>query len=335
MIILGDQSPWVGGLLRWQVLRDAGEETNYFIADLDSPVVKIGDPNSLKSVSGWPAYWALGFRYPWTIDHPEMHRMSGDSVRQGLVAPPGLKYLAGGSDMSEQTLYSQDRNEHVLSALEPLFVEEQQWAKRLGGLLGIPTQADDLLFRAGHGSVRGAAQALASTLGLPEIQSEMKLFEGEGCLSRSSLPANYFWDIRDGRRTPLVEASVGGVVVPKGKALPLEFALRGWELGCTNLPYLDETLHIRDRYFKGVPLKIVRVLFDWDCAAALEALLVELESRKRKRSLRTGQPFNPATLEHVYQLGKEAEAYWRTRPSVITYLMLGGALRARIVREVL
>src|SRR3989344_543254 len=142
----------------------------------------------------------------------------------------------------------------------------------------------------------------------------------------------YLWTLNDGFRWPGTSAK--GVVVPKGRALPIEFALRGWELGCTSMPYIEETLKIRNAYFKGVPIKLVRIAFDWDVPARIMPTFLErYEKRKRNRAGRTGRAFNPEEITKAKQLCDQAENYWRRRPSVLAYLLLGGELNPTIIRE--
>src|SRR3989344_1330412 len=137
MIILGDQSPWLGGLLRWKVLKDAGEDVSYHIADMDSPVVDTGN-KGLGISEGWPDYFALGWRYPCTVDAPGIDKSASADFRQMFGMPSGLRYLIGGHVAEcNMTLHSAGAREGITKRLEIIMAEEINWLVRLQEVLGM------------------------------------------------------------------------------------------------------------------------------------------------------------------------------------------------------
>ena len=70
-IILGDQSPWAGGMLRWYAASQAlDNEICYFIQDVDVPWVQCGSPD-LRILRGWFSYYSMACKYHWTFCVPE------------------------------------------------------------------------------------------------------------------------------------------------------------------------------------------------------------------------------------------------------------------------
>ena len=115
----------------------------------------------------------------------------------------------------------------------------------------------------------------------------------------------------------------GAVKFPKGTILPLEIAANGWVLGCTRFSYLDAILELRDRFAPEQPLPLLSISFDWqfDGIDPLDEMLRIYNARKQRR----GQPGYEAAPDALGAIRR----YWRTRPTPLSWLILGGHLQPR------
>jgi hypothetical protein len=172
----------------------------------------------------------------------------------------------------------------------------------------------------------------------------MELFINDPPKLWGKIPNTYFWEVHPswGGRTE-VEAlrplDGSTFVVPRGKILPLELMARGWELGCTNLSYIGEVVQLRNQFCPGLPIRLVKVKFNWILPGRdpLQKLTDQFMEKKKQRLLGKNQPLSSLgpLKKEVVALTDLARQYWKSRPSVISYLMLGGDLGVSITRETL
>ncbi len=326
MISLGDQSPWLGGLLRSKVLNEIGEKTNYFLADTDCPYIKNGSSGIL---SGWPSYVSVAVRCPWTLDVPGIDKNLAGVIANclGLKFPPGMQYLAKNTNQS--ALCFLDKDPKLINLLRKMLDTEVSWVIKTFPDL-VKTQVN-LNFE----SIREFVGQLNEMLGIKSpVKSLTDFFGGNPLKLRGVFPSEYFWKIQRFGRT-LATGDQPGIIVPRGKIMILELLAQGYELGCTNLPYIGETVKLRDKFMPGFPIKLVRVNFNWvlpNGADPIKEIAERFLSQRKKK-------ISPSDLEalekKVNKLSNSVQQYWKSRPSVISYLMLGGDLSANITRETL
>jgi len=314
--MLGDQSPWTGGLLRWLAVKRfyPKEKVLYFLHDGDAPWMQRG--GSLKISHGWVKYWSIASRNALALDVPDsaLH-----NVRESIKGPKGLSYIAG--PKTTQTIFSTEHDKSVQGFISQLLDDECRWYSRIAESFDVRPAytAKEGLFNAGPLEV---SRRLAGEMNMDgkEINSVVELFLQEPLLIKKVLPTPYFWSIgKDGCRYPCTSLSGSDPVTPKAAALVLEFAARGHTLGCTSLGYLSEVIELRDKYFRGMKLKLLYVKFNWTFTGVdpYEKLLSEFCSRKKLR----GEPI-PSFDDALPVI----QNYWRGRPTVLGWLHLGGEL---------
>jgi hypothetical protein len=343
MIVLGDQSPWLGGLLRLKALHEAGEEVAYYFADLDTPTC--GSAAKPMGISeGWPEYSSVACRYPWTLDAPLCDKGVRSKVANSLKLPTGQRFLTG---YKSGTIAHLDQDRDLNALVEGMLREEVDWATSVAQLLGLQVPTINLHL----GNVKGVTSQLSELLipSPPPIQSFMAIFKKELPKLWGIFGPEEFWRITPaGGRYPLERTlyreegpnSSVDTIVPRGRILPLELAMRGWEIGCTNLPYIQDAVRLRNWRLPTLPLRVVKVKFNWTLpgnADPLEKLKEKFLEKKRQRLSLVGNPMSQldALEAEVSTLALHARKYWRERPSVISYLILGGELGVSITRETL
>ncbi|MEE8585121.1 MAG: hypothetical protein V3T83_09755, partial [Acidobacteriota bacterium] len=203
--------------------------------------------------------------------------------------------------------------------LHRMLGDEVEWAVRLADILGLRAAPIGRLPPCG---VHGLTRHLCQQLDLDPPQSFVECFR-DGCLQATDLfPDRYYWWVTaDGRRHG--KPQPGTLKFPKGAILPLEICANSFVLGCTRLGYLDDILKLRDRFAPSLALRMLSISFDWNLGGGdpLEELLRVFNSRKSRR----GQaPFHPAS-----QVLAKIRRYWRRRPTVLSWLILGGELNPR------
>ena len=317
VICLGDQSPWAGGLLRLAAMREYTDNLIYFFHDGDAPWVSGNSPEP-RIIQGWPkeSYFSLATRHPWSLAIPNL---TLEAPRTSLGTPMGLSRLVGGP--TQQMIFGMRDSSPLVDLVSDLLHQEISWAERLGDWLGIDGRCE----LPESGSVLEIAESL-NTTDIP-VKSFVELFLNEKPLTKKDLPSSYFWEIdfNEGTRKAC-SSSNGRPVIPKGIALPLEIAARGWALGCTHLGYLQKVLQLRDRYYPGLPVIIYHINFDWEIDPdPIDFLLDIFKERKRKRNQNVPD-FNGE--------GEMIKGYWRNRPTSASFSVLGGRLRPSFVRKV-
>lgn len=312
-LVFGDQSPWAGGLLReWVARAELGAETRYFFQDLDTPWFETAERLAVKH--GWNHYWSLACRYPWSFSVPGMEV---NEVLNTTQSPHGLNYLIG--PRTHGTLCAQNHCPEVLRLLAQMLDAETAWAGKLAAWADVPS-GEAVDFNAD--SLVGVVKAFARRNGQARVECFSELFQNSPPLLRGQLPEECFWHVStDGIRRH--QSGQDTYAAPRGKALLLEFAARGWVLGCTQIPYLAETIALRDRHLPGLPVKLLYVFFDWEPAIPnpLRRVIAEHNRKKQRRG-------KPALDESNLRLNI-IETYWRRRPSSISWQILGGRLNPR------
>lgn len=163
------------------------------------------------------------------------------------------------------------------------------------------------------------AQYFADLSDLGRVHSFFELFQESPPLLSSELPDHEFWHCTpSGLRRPTPGKST--FRVPKGRALILEIAARGWFLGCTHLSYLEDVLHLINRYLPGLPIHLLRISFDWK-PTVIKPMLTILKAHNEKRKLR-----DKSLCDSSSSAFRAIEHYWRQRPSSISFHHLGGEL---------
>ncbi|MFP4022753.1 MAG: hypothetical protein ACLFTS_02815 [Candidatus Paceibacterota bacterium] len=317
-ICLGDQSPWAGGLLRLAAMREYTSDLKYFIHDGDAPWVA-GNYDTPRVVKGWPkpSYFSLATRHPWSLATPDV---SLEAPQASLKTPKGLSRLVGKT--TKRTIFGMVNDPQLLELVKEILCEELAWSERLGDWLGVGGRYEIPK----NGNLLELAEDLNPT-DIP-VKSFVELFRESLPLVYKELPKSYFWEIKpdDGTRMPCAGLN-GNIVIPKGKALPLELAARGWALACTCLGYLDDVVALRDGYFPGLPIKIYYIDFDWKIEPDPVNFLLESFKEKKKKRGQKIPDFNGAE--------DSLNDYWKKRPTSISSKVLGGKLRPSFVRKVL
>lgn len=332
MIVLGDQSPLSGGLLRWlAVEKELGkeEEILYFLQDADNPWRQEGIPD-IRIKKGWTNYWSLASKYPWSFQTPGIKRERVDRIIQCLGAPRGLHYLRG--PKTDRTIYSEfAENEEVQKLFCQLIKEEVDWANQLASFLD-KSGNNELKVNRAKQALRLLFYQVPSILGLGKIQSLVELFQQNPPLLLQELPSTFFWclDKQGYRRTCLatkVQAKNKNLtLVPKALALPLEFAIRGWTFVYSNIDYLPKVAELRDEYLPGLEIETIKANFNWTLND--DPLNGGLERFKQRKEIRGERPLLPSRQEIA-----QIQDYWQQHPTPISWLTLGGELNYNLERQ--
>lgn len=325
MILLGDQSPWAGGLVRWLALKKLGiHEIVYCQQDADTPWKQEGDRVKVRVKRGWPHYWSLACRYPFS---PSIPGLTLPHIRDTVKAPSGLQYLQGGNTARTIAAENTSPNGAVNGMLIDMLREEKQWAATVARFIG---STDGSRIEISARTPLEIAQTLADALMLGKVESLVELFGDSPPKTVGELPPQCFWSIdEDGIREEYQGfARPRDRIVPKGIALPLEVAARGWQLGFSSLGYLEKVTALRDRYLPGLEIQAVRIGFRWHIGADPVSAFVEyyLERKKRRRE-------EPAVPDE--QSIDKIRRYWAGRPTAISYLVLKGELNPTLEYVVL
>ncbi len=317
VICMGDQSPWAGGMLRLSAMREYTSNLIYFFHDGDAPWVPGSIPEP-RVEYGWPknSYFSLATRHPWSLVTPDI---SLNGPRASFNSPKGLSRLVGAG--TQRMIYGLSSSPQLMKLVTLMLKEEKDWAERLGDWLGVKKdyelpECEDVL-------------ELAENLNQTDIpiRSFVDLFRDKPPLIKEGLPERYFWEIdfNEGTRKPC-QGLNGKDVIPKGVALPLEIAARGWALGCTHIGYLKEVLRLRDHYFPGLPVKIYHISFDWEMEKdPIEFLLDAFKEKKKRRK---------QSIPDFKDNGERISSYWKNRPTSVSAAVLGGNLRPSFFRKV-
>jgi len=331
-ITLGDQSPWAGGLLRLKVASQTYGNVDYFLQDADAPWIQSNISRDVSLKRGWPNYWSFACRQPFSLETPTTRV---DNMRQSLGSPKGLTYLIG--PKTTQTIASESNNIKVNQLVKEMLLEEIRWSTKISEWLGNTDGAKKgrLLEEAVltlNGNLTENLTQLSKWSGLiSSPTSFIDSFSKQPPQLVDIVPKSYYWVINnDGKRSELSEGnrlSHNGVVVPKGRALPLEVAARGEVLGFTGLSYLDGVIGLRNKYVPDLTLRLAQIEFNWELDPdPIEAMWEVFNEKKRLRGQEVEKPISD--LERIRN-------YWRGRPTIISHTILGGELNPRITyREV-
>jgi len=345
-IILGDQSPWLRGLLRYKVLLENPTPTFknivYFLHDYDSPWCQQGE-DIIRIKGGWPNYYSLGIKLPFFPDHPYPHTPDEEKFINRVINSinddfnkkmnirirgiRGLNYITGPT--GPFTILSERKNKMLIEIVKKLITLEIKWLQYLAdrdrdaAAVKIEDEDDDILT---------LIRKLGSLILPPtaSISSSTSLFSSSAPLTLNLFPPSYFWRIdRYCYRFPLTTSSSSSVpnIVPKGEILPIEFALRGWRLGVTNIPYLKKTIFLRDKFAKGTKIKILKISFSWKTPIDeidIKKLFYDIKKRRDPN-------FYPPPQWETYW--RRIKSYWEQNPTLLGYLILGGDLNPIIVEE--
>lgn len=330
-VVLGDQSPSMGGLLRAHVLAEAtGIRATYFVQDVDAPWIQKGTPKISIDGGKWPTYWSSAVRIPYTPHTPGAEH---DVMRQSMKTPYGLLYLVGPT--GGISFVSERRNRTLAEKSTEMLLSEVEWARRVAEMLGKP----DAIARAEEierslrkpNNVYESSSILLDQQGTPgNISGLVQLFKEDPVRLATKLPANYYWLVTgEGYRTEYDgHLPAGAMLVPKGKALPLELAAKGLTLGYTNLGYLEKIRELRDQFVPDLPISLLQIQFDWDLDGENPLDLLAALYKEKRASGGKDSYVDPEMLAR-------AKEYWRGRPTSISWLILGGNLNPTFTPSVL
>ncbi|MBI2587557.1 hypothetical protein HYW29_01975 [Candidatus Amesbacteria bacterium] len=324
--ILGDQSPWTGGILRYAAVaaEAAPHSVIYCIQDADAPWKQdgISDPTIRR---GWVNYWSIAVKIPWTWSIPDLNL---DNVRQTLGSPHGLLYLAGPDTSS--TIRSQTSTPPVVTQTQTMLLTEVKWAEKVGQLTG--NSESEYASRTWEEAIRAASTLddLFTTVGsihATHISSMIDMFAQSPPLLIDHLGPSYYWTIDSRGNRQKSRGQTEGVLVPKGKALPLELCARGLTIGFTGLPYMQELIALRNQKIPDLPLQFLQVSFDWILNTdPITAMLDEFRRKKKARGETVH--INPQDVNLIKQ-------YWQGRPTSISHHVLGGELHPSFQKTVI
>ncbi len=321
VVVLGDQSPCAGGLTRLEAVQGYAGRVEYFIQDADAPWLQDGDRH-VNVKRGWPSYWALANRHPFSLEVPStaVHNM-----RDSLRSPRGLSYLSG--PRTDITIASGREHQTLAVLLKQMMLEEADWATKVceyGGYTDGVMRGRGVKDKLEACEVDNPLDLTRQVAGWNgtngRLGSFLEMNRQESPQLVGVLPDDHYWVVdNNGIRRPYdrrVPLSRGDTLLPKGRALPLEVAVKGAVLGFTNLGYLDDTLELRDRFVPNLPLKTVQIAFDWRVDFdPIEPLWQEFKARKIARGQEVTKP--------EAELGVIGD-YWRRRPTTISHMIMGG-----------
>lgn len=322
-VVLGDQSPWAGGLLRYKVLKAVANDVEYNFQDADSPWRQDGI-SYIKLKRGWVDYWSLANRHPLSFSTPTA-RM--DSIRQSMGSPDGLSYIAG--PKTHKTLKSEINNTKLVDLTKEMLMEEATWATKVADWIGNSNgvykgQQIQEVIKGNSTSIKDILTFVANCDGLSadEILNFSDKFKFNTSNLTDYLPKNYYWNIDSGgNRHEFVNTnnkSESRNILPKGRALPLEICARGDTLAFTGLSYLDQVIDLRDRYIPSLKLKLLQIHFNWEINPdPIETMWNIFEKKKKGRSQSIDKPINEL---------QDIKDYWSQRPTSVSYSILGGNL---------
>ncbi len=325
-IFLGDQSPGMGGLLRAAAAEKIpGAEVTYVIQDADAPWKATGSSVAIVRSPKWPDYWATATRNAWSPNTPN-HQSEG--FRSSVGAPMGLVYLAGPSGGS--TFHSERENAKVLELSTEMLVEEVTWARKVAELMGKTEgvkKADAMLDQLAKEkmNVYQSTKFIANEQGLSvPIDAMVDLFTREPVRLSEHIPPNNYWLISAlGHRSEWDGKAPqrGSILLPKGHALPLELAAKGYRIGYTGMSYKAEMLAMRDQFVPGLEVKMMNITFKWDFDG--DNPLKALEAFYIRKNLE--RPV-PKTVSVDTEIFEGINKYWMGRPTSISWLILGGKI---------
>lgn len=338
MIILGDQFPLGGGLLRHKALLNSmaqnkmpAEEIRYDWHDIDAPWKQNGNKD-VKIARKFTDYWSLGLRHPFSLITPEVRL---ENVGSSFKSPNGLSFLTG--PKTNKTIRSENKTSLVLENVKEIIIEDVEWMSKVAKIIGKNAKETEkkekIIFEA-----VGKSQTIIELfcligeicLGFSGIKSTFEIYE-ENPIKERFLPDKFFWKIsKDNfRRSELVDSSLNGkeIIVPKGVALFLDFSFRGFKTGFTGCGYLSKTEELRNQFLPSVKLKFIKISFNWTFPEnPIDILFNKFLERKRKRG------------ENILEMPTESlqviKNFWQNRPTELAYFFLGGELNSSI-REII
>jgi hypothetical protein len=308
--ILGDQSPWNGGLLRAQALRNAGHDVTYQIHDADTVGVSNDNMEGARVRFGNPPYYALASRLPLGsvglgigFDDSKLQAVlqSCRTANPGALQRASVHPVAYVQSRIPLTIRGGMSSPDVRDVVKILFEIERCHLSLITGKVDLPqvSTIGEALLRFGEGIT-------------PSSITEM--FHDAPPLLLDSLDENCFWGIdQEYQRLPYTaDRSDWYAVVPKAYPLILELSLRGYAIAYTNCAYKGAVMKLRDQKAKGHKINALQVLFDW------QHDLLDLDTPFTAAWKKKGQPDYSSIFK-----------YWAGRPTSMGLLALGGELNPR------
>ncbi len=321
-VVLGDQSPWNGGLLRASVLRDQGIKFTYGIHDADTFGVAAGREEPSVAL-GYPSYAALTCRLPFAVPSGSPESNGVQQVLQACVRQlPGEKKqrasvnaVAYIKSTSSYTIRAIQLSESDLvigqarQAVRGLFDEERNHLEIVSGkklpVVSSINEACDL-----HGQSAGI-----------NVGSTLDLLKEDELHTLRYFSPDHFWGIDHQLvRHPYDRSRTDWyAVVPRARVLFWEYALRGYVLAYSNCSYLSEVVNMRHWHIglRQIPLRMLRIGFNW------RPCLHEQDTPFRAAWEKKGKPSITRLCD-----------YWATRPTSMGLAAFGGDLSPTITEEV-
>ncbi len=328
-IILGDQSPWNGGLERARVFSAAGHDVVYQQHDADMFGVSKGVEKGTSINFGNPPYYSLACRLPFgfvgtgAVKDMALHtrlqavlqscrkavsvetkqRQDVASVHPVVYLCSSLEYTIG----SERVGCLSEHQVSAQSAIEQLFKAERLHSECLSGIdLPHVTSMSEALGLYSHGY---------------PVDSLTDMFHEEPPCLLSSLGPEHFWHISHERKRLVYDPSQSDhyAVVPRGPALLIELMMRNggnMALGYSNCAYKDKVVALRNTCARQVKMKAFKVVFNW-----------------RPSVFDTESPFSKAWRKKGEPDFKDVFDYWARRPTSMGLRAFGGELNAHIEEE--
>ena len=286
--ILGDQSPWNGGLLRAQALQKSGIDFMYQHHDADLPGVVMGSPTGVSR--GNPPYFSLACRLPLGLSKPTPKQESVINVCRASLHP--LVYL---QYMGRQTI--RGIGHKISDQVARMFKSERDHLSAISGVV-LP-------------EIRSIEEAFKLHAGGIVIGSVIDMFHETPPLLLNRLDPTNFWGIdQDMNRMPYSPRSDWHATIPRGSAMLLEFAVRGLRFGLSNCPYQSEVVRLRDRCLRGTQISVLKIGFHWDADFLGEQTAIGKAWRKKRQ---------PDFSEVI--------RYWSSRPTSMGVLAFGNNVR--------
>jgi hypothetical protein len=288
--ILGDQSPWNGGLLRAHALQKSGIDYIYQHHDADLPGVVTGAPTGVSR--GNPPYFSLACRLPMSL-----HK----------------------STATQQSVIDACRSDGCRASVHPVAYVQYKGMRTIKGSIHEVSDEIRQMFRFERehlSSIRGTAVPEISSIDEAfklhaqgvTINSVMDMFRATPPLLLDRLDKAHFWGINENlNRVPYFPRSDWHAIIPRGPAMLLEFAVRGLRFGVSNCPYENDVIRLRDTSLKGTQINVLKIKFSWDADFLGEHTSIGKIWRKK------GQPDFSDVIE-----------YWSKRPTSMGVRAFGG-----------
>ena len=323
-IFLGNVSPWNGVQVRKHIASREGYDVLSLMYDAHPPwVISMHRFTKPQLTAGFLSYPAVRSKIPWTLESPDkclkvpMRVLRLTCGCQFIVGPPTRMTTYGllddtGKPKREYSVW------HNLCL--DMHGAEIGHVKRLAELLSLNIAWNDFYF--------SDTQQKRSSLVQFFEESDPKLLR--------EIPPCFFWEIDSSGMKRVWDGTKRKkcIYVPMMPHILLEMSARGYAIGYTDMPYLDEVLRLRDELLPGHPMDFCQISFNWSFRDdPIDALLDEW-----RRKIRKEVPERAGNIRRHWANNPTAEKirrYWANNPTAASFNLLGGELNPQFEERTL